>query len=59
MVTESKAQLELLATLIDDGRFEPVIDGVYPLDRIVAAHDRVDGGHKRGNVVITMNEDMS
>lgn len=51
---ESKAQLELLGTLIEDGRFDPVIDRVYTLDRIVAAHDRVDGGHKRGNVVITM-----
>jgi NADPH:quinone reductase-like Zn-dependent oxidoreductase len=57
VATESKTQLELLATLIEEGRIEPVIDGVYPLDQIVSAHERVDGGHKRGNVVITMVED--
>jgi len=45
--------------LIDDGRFDPVIDSAYPLDQIVAAHERVDGGHKRGNVVLTMVEDTS
>ncbi len=59
VATESKVQLELLATLIDDGRFDPVIDSAYPLDQIVAAHERVDGGHKRGNVVLTMVEDTS
>jgi len=45
--------------LIDDGRFDPVIDSVYTLDEIAAAHERVDGGHKRGNVVLTMVEGTS
>ena len=29
--------------------------GVYPLDDVVAAHRRVDGWHKVGNVVLTMD----
>jgi NADPH:quinone reductase-like Zn-dependent oxidoreductase len=31
-----------------------VIDSVYPLERIVEAHTRVDTGRKRGSVVVTV-----
>jgi NADPH:quinone reductase-like Zn-dependent oxidoreductase len=31
-----------------------VIDRTYPLDDIAAAHRYVDGGHKRGNVVVAV-----
>jgi len=40
--------------LIASGRFRPVIDRRYPLDRIVEAYRYVDGGHKVGGVVITV-----
>jgi NADPH:quinone reductase-like Zn-dependent oxidoreductase len=53
---ESKAHLQTIAALIDSGQFRPVIDGTYPLDRIVAAHERVDGGHKTGEVVIGIGD---
>ena len=43
-----------LAALATSGRFTPVIDSIYPLAEIVAAHKKVDTGHKRGNVVILM-----
>ena len=35
----------------------PVIDACYPLPRIADAYRRVDAGHKKGNVVITMSGD--
>lgn len=46
--------LEFLGRLAEAGRIRPVIDRIYPMERIVEAHRYVDMGHKRGNVVITV-----
>ena len=52
--TERREDLLLLAHLAEVGQFKPVIDRVYPMERIVEAHGYVDGGHKRGNVIVTL-----
>lgn len=48
------AHLAEFARLGAAGDVRPVIDRVYPLDRIREAHAYVDGGHKRGNVIVTL-----
>lgn len=48
------AQLAMLAALADQGRLDPVIDQIYPLDRAREALAHVESGHAHGKVIIQM-----
>jgi len=50
-----KGNLGFIRKLIEEGRFRPLIDRTYPLDKIAEAFTYVGTGQKIGNVIITMN----
>jgi len=53
---ESQQQLEFLKMLFENGKLKATIDRTYPFDKVVEAHEYVDTGRKKGNVILKVTE---
>jgi NADPH:quinone reductase-like Zn-dependent oxidoreductase len=51
-------RLNRITELVESGVIKPVNDRVYHFEQIVEAHEYVETGHKKGNVAITVNEEI-
>ena len=55
----TKNDLTILADLMQTGKVKPVIDRTYPLSQLPDAIRHLEGGHARGKVVITINNETA
>lgn len=56
LTKENVEHLKLIKEWSDKGKLKPFIDKTFQLDDIQKAHEYVEKGHKRGNVVIEVSK---
>ena len=53
----NREDLEVLTSMVEEGKLRPVIDATYPLPETAAAIRYIGAGHARGKVIITVKQD--
>jgi NADPH:quinone reductase-like Zn-dependent oxidoreductase len=56
VAAEKTEQLDFLRKRFEAGQYQAVIDKVYPMKEVVAAHTYVDTGRKKGNVILQISK---
>jgi NADPH:quinone reductase-like Zn-dependent oxidoreductase len=56
MTRPNAEDLDFLRGLVEEGTLKPVIEMVYPLEEIAAAHRHLEGGHAKGKIVIQVRD---
>jgi len=54
VIKETSTDLNYFKTLIEDNQLKSVIDKTYTFNQFKAAHTHVDTGHKKGNVILSV-----
>ena len=52
ITSPTQEHLDQVINLVNQGLLTPLIDRTFTLDDIISAHEYVDAGHKKGNVVV-------
>ncbi|XXF78207.1 zinc-dependent alcohol dehydrogenase family protein [Myxococcaceae bacterium GXIMD 01537] len=55
-LTRERRRLEELSRLLERGQVRPLVDAVLPLEKVSEAHRRLDSGHGRGKVVLSVSQ---
>jgi NADPH2:quinone reductase len=55
-LVRERTRLEEMRRLIEMGRLRPLVAQVLPLERVREAHERLDSGHGRGKIVLSVVE---
>jgi len=53
---EKSRDLIFLKEHVEEGRIYTLMDRTYSMDQVAEAYRYVDSGHKKGNVVITLEQ---
>ncbi|KAI0797804.1 hypothetical protein C8Q75DRAFT_739747 [Abortiporus biennis] len=58
MVKVDKEDLKTIATMVEEGKFRPVVDSVFSFEDTLKAYDRIMTKHTAGKVVVKVEPDV-